>query len=141
MPQTKYLCPVCGVPGQSCGDDHVQTLIDSSTIKGEPTMAYQTNTEGADAKPKFELKEYEYMVGHTSVTAMLTKEQAEKLGAVEPGTATSPGTGSVFNNEADRQTTVTREAEDRGVNATHADGTDSEQTAEKSRAARNKRAH
>lgn len=92
------------------------------------------------ADEKLELKEYEYMVGHVPVTAMLTEKQAQRLGAKEPGTAQSPGTGNVVNNEAERTATQTREAEDRGVNAAHADGTDSEQAAEKTRAARNKRA-
>lgn len=87
-----------------------------------------------------ELNEYEYMVGHVPVTAMLTEQMAERLNAKAPGTAESPGVGNVVNNEADRQATQHREAEDAGVNASHPDGTTSEQAADKARTARNKRA-
>jgi len=92
----------------------------------------------ADAKQ--ELREYEYMVGHVPMTAMLTEKMAERLGAVAPGTAQSPGTGKVRNNEAQRAGTRHREADDSGVEATHADGTTSESAATKARDARNKRA-
>lgn len=86
------------------------------------------------------LKEYEYMVGHMPVTAMLTEAQAERLGATEVGKAKSPGEGNVVNNEAERQATAGREADDAGVDATHPDGTTTADTAEKTRTARNKRA-
>jgi len=90
-------------------------------------MAEEDNT--------LELQEYEYMVGHVPVTAMLTEKQARRLNATAVGESQSPGEGNVVNNEADRHATQTREAEDRGVR-----GPDSEQAAEKTRAARNKRA-
>lgn len=93
----------------------------------------------AEGEP-LQLKEYEYMVGHVPVTAMLTDDMAKRLNAKAPGEAESPGTGNVVNNEADRTATQHREAEDAGVDATHPDGTDTQSTAEKSRTARNKRA-
>lgn len=82
-----------------------------------------------------ELKEYEYMVGHVPVTAMLTEKQAARLKAVAVGEAKSPGEGNVINNEAERTATQSREAEDNGVQAP---GTDEAQT--KAKTARNKRA-
>lgn len=87
-----------------------------------------------------EMQEYEYYVGHVKTTAMLTERMAERLGATAVGEAEAPEVGNVTNNEAERASTHTREAEDSGVNATHPDGSDSESTAGKTRTARNKRA-
>lgn len=87
-----------------------------------------------------ELREYEYIIGHIPTTAMLTERQAKALGAVEVGTATSPGTGNVVNNEAQRRATHHREAEDNGVNTVHPDGSTHEDVAAKVATARNKRA-
>ncbi|MET0415337.1 MAG: hypothetical protein ABW022_04890 [Actinoplanes sp.] len=84
-------------------------------------------------EPK-ELKEYEYRVGHLPITAMLTEDQAERLGAVAPGTSEEPGTGNVVNNEANRTATAHRTAEDDGV-----DGPDTDEQQKKARTARNKR--
>jgi hypothetical protein len=83
-----------------------------------------------------ELKEYHYMVGHVEHSAMLTPKMAERLGAKpidEPLDDTK--TGEVTNNEAQRMSTATREADDAGVT-----NEDNEKTAEKTRVARNKRA-
>ncbi len=81
-----------------------------------------------------ELKEYEYRVGHVPITALLTEKQAERLKAVAPGTSEDPDVGKVENNEASRQATNTREAEDDGTMAD-----DTEQRQQKARSARNKR--
>ncbi len=127
--RTHYLCEICNTAGRACGDDHMtRAPISSTTIKGDSAVSEQ-----------LELKEYEYMVGHTPVTAMLTAKQAERLKAKPVGEAESPGTGNVVNNEAERTATQSREAEDSGVKATHSDGTTSESAAEKTRVARNKR--
>lgn len=123
-------CPICGTGGQACGDDHMARPPISSASFKEKTVA---------DKP-LELKEYEYMVGHVPITAMLTAEHAERLGATAVGEAESPGEGNVVNNEANRSATATRAAEDSGVQAAHADGTDTDSAAEKTRVARNKRA-
>ncbi len=83
-----------------------------------------------------ELKEYEYRVGHLPVTAMLTEKQAERLGAVAPGTSQDKPVGQVDNNEAERVSTDTRKSEDDGVT----EGTVTTDRIEKARQARNKRA-
>ncbi len=81
-----------------------------------------------------ELKEYEYRVGHVPITAMLTEKQAERLGAKAPGQSEDPPVGQVENNEASRQSTVTRKSEDDGVMAD-----DTTELQAKARTARNKR--
>lgn len=67
--------------------------ITSQTTKGE---AMDSAAEPA------KLKEYEYYVGHVLITAQLTEEQAEAMGAKAPGTAEAPEVGKVPNKEAER---------------------------------------
>ncbi len=124
-----YVCPVCGQPGRACGDDHVRgPVITSRTIKGDSAVP----------EPQ-ELKEYEYVVGHLPVTAMLTEKMAKRLDAKPVGSTESPGEGNVVNNEAQRASTHTREVEDAGVKTTHPDGESESDVAGKARTARNKR--
>ncbi len=87
-----------------------------------------------------ELKEYEYVVGHLPVTAMLTEKMAKRLNATAVGESSSPGEGNVANNEAQRASTHNRELDDNGVVTTHPDGETSEDATTKARTARNKRA-
>lgn len=86
------------------------------------------------AEQPLELKEYEYYVGHMPVTAMLTEEMAERLGAKGVGEATDPAEGEVPNNTAESVSTHMREADDSGVNGPDSDAVD------KARTTRNRRA-
>lgn len=88
----------------------------------------------AEGEPQ-ELKEYEYRVGHLPVTAMLTEKMAKRLDAKPVGESENPEVGKVVNNEASRQATAGREADESGVT-----NKANEAAAEKARTARNKRA-
>lgn len=88
-----------------------------------------------------EMKEYKYRVGHIETTALLTEKMAERLNAVPSDQELpEPGVGNVDNNEAQRTSTQTREADEAGVQATADDGSTTEVVSTKARAARNKRA-
>lgn len=96
--------------------------ISSLSFKGEPVTEPQ------------EIQEYHYYVGHVEHSAMLTPKMAERLGAKPIGESLdATETGNVENNEAQRMSTASGEADDAGVT-----GTEDAQT--KTRQARNKRA-
>lgn len=86
-----------------------------------------------DTTPPVELKEYRYYVGHIETTAMLTKEMAERMGAVEVSGGGEPA--RVRNNEAERLHTQSRAADEAGVA-----GAAARDALAKTRDARNKRA-
>lgn len=86
------------------------------------------------ADKPLELKEYEYYVGHMLVTAMLTEEMAERLGAAPVGRAEKPTEGAVPNRTAEQVSSHTREAEDSGVEG------DDPEALDKARRTRNRRA-
>lgn len=81
-----------------------------------------------------ELSEYEYYVGHTKLTAQLTAEQAERMGAKAPGTAQAPKVGEVDNKEAERASTHMKDADADGVSG------DDPEALNKARTTRNQRA-
>ena len=106
-------------------------------MRGAPVdVVFRKDTSMAEP---VEMKEYEYYVGHVKTTAMLTEKMAKRLGAKPVGEAQAPEEGNVDNNEAQRASTDTREAEDAGVKATYPDGTTGEDAQTKQRSARNKR--
>jgi hypothetical protein len=80
--------------------------------------------------------EYHYMVGHIEHSAMLTPKMAERLGAKPIGEPLDkPATGEVENNEAQRSSTLNRDADDSGTSNPEHD-----EAAAKAKVARNKRA-
>jgi len=89
-------------------------------------------------EPK-ELQEYHYYVGHVEITAMMTPEMAEQVGAVPVDEdLEEPASGKEGNNEANRLSTRSREADDAGV--TSEEDPDGKTATGKARGARNKRA-
>jgi hypothetical protein len=86
-----------------------------------------------------ELEEYHYYVGHVEITAMMTPEMAEQVGAVPVDEdLEEPEGGKEGNNEANRLSTRSREADDAGV--TSEEDPDGKTATGKARNARNKRA-
>lgn len=81
-----------------------------------------------------ELKEYEYYVGHMPITAQLTAEQAEAMGAKPVGEAVDPPEGQVPNNEAQRAASQMKDADDKGATGNDPDAVN------KARETRNRRA-
>jgi hypothetical protein len=123
------LCPICDTPGQACGDDHITApVITSDTLKGRSMSDVQ------DADKPVELKVYEYYIGHVPIQAQMSAEQAEAMGAKEPGQAEDPKVGEVPNNEAELKNTHMAKADVNG-----AEGEDPE-ALNKARETRNRRA-
>lgn len=87
-------------------------------------------------QPREEMKEYHYWVGHMETSAMLTESMAERLGAKPIGEALDDADKGK-NNEANRASTKSREADDAGTYS--ADDPDGKQALAKARQARNKR--
>ncbi len=86
-----------------------------------------------DNEKPVELKVYEYYVGHTPIQAQLTAEQAEAMGAKEPGQAQDPKVGEVPNNEAELKNTHMKQADANGAEGNDPDALN------KARETRNKR--
>lgn len=70
--------------------------ITSTTSKGEPLMTESTSPDA----PR-QLDEYEYYVGHVKLTAQMTAEQAERVGAKPLGQSEAPLIGQVPNKQAE----------------------------------------
>jgi hypothetical protein len=91
-------------------------------------------TESTSPDAPVKLEEYEYFVGHMRLTAQMTAEQAEKVGAKPIGEAEAPEVGKVPNREAERAASRQKEPDAQG-----AEGEDPE-ALNKARDVRNRRA-
>lgn len=97
--------------------------VDLPDLKEEPVVAQ-------------EMREYEYMVGGMSTTAMLTEKMAARLGAKPVGEHSGD---PEFNKTAERMSTHGRQSEDEGVEVTFPDGSSGADAVNKARSSRNKR--
>jgi hypothetical protein len=112
----------------------VDTTVEGA-IMTDPNAGTNPEVRDGNNDQPVELKEYAYYVGQAKMTAQLTPEMAEQLGAVEVGQGEpqKPGEGDGTNREAQRLSTQTQTAEERGVAG-------AEEGMNKARQTRNRRA-
>jgi hypothetical protein len=125
------VCSICGSAGRACGDDHMAfPPISSQSIGGMRTMTDSTEIEQAPQ----ELKEYEYFVGHAKMTAQLTEEHAQAIGASPVGTLGDTPADPCDNKNAQRLSSQQAKSDEHGVNGPDTNALD------KARDVRNRRA-